>query len=404
MKILHTSDWHLGQEFYSYDRTEEHTTFLNQLKQIVADENPDVMVVSGDIYHNATPSNTTMKLFTDHLIQIQDECPSMKIIVAAGNHDSSARLEMTRNLWKKFNIEMIGRIEKEDNEINFDRHIINVNDSEGNTIGFVVAMPHVFPQSFPLVSEDTPREQRQQAFWQELNNRLNQANPDKLPVVMMAHMAITGCKIDGHDESRGGMDYISLDSITVDYDYMALGHIHCPQDIKSESKFARYCGTPIPVSFDEINDHSVSIVELASGAEPKVKTIKIDNPIPLRTIPKNAASYKDALNELAAIRDDEQMYVRLNIKFDDSVPRLIREQAIETLKDKQARFCTIKWERPETATSNSQQVLFATEEMLTKSPLEIAELHYKRVNGIEMSQDMTDKFNEVINIINNHES
>ena len=104
MKILHTSDWHLGQEFYSYDRTEEHTSFLNQLKQIVADENPDVMVVSGDIYHNATPSNTTMKLFTDHLIQIQDECPSMKIIVAAGNHDSSARLEMTRNLWKKFNI------------------------------------------------------------------------------------------------------------------------------------------------------------------------------------------------------------------------------------------------------------------------------------------------------------
>ena len=107
---------------------------------------------------------------------------------------------------------------------------------------------------------------------------------------------------------------------------------------------------------------------------------------------------------MAAIGDDEQMYVRLNIKFDDSVPRLIREQAIETLKDKQARFCTIKWERPETATSNSQQVLFATEEMLTKSPLEIAELHYKRVNGIEMSQDMTDKFNEVINIINNHES
>ena len=68
MKILHTSDWHLGQEFYSFDRTEEHTSFLNQLKQIVTDEHPDVMVVSGDIYHNASPSNATMKLFTDHLI------------------------------------------------------------------------------------------------------------------------------------------------------------------------------------------------------------------------------------------------------------------------------------------------------------------------------------------------
>lgn len=404
MKILHTSDWHLGQEFYSYDRTEEHTSFLNQLKQIVADEQPDVMALSGDIYHNASPSNTVMKFFTDHMLEIQAACPSMKIIATAGNHDSSSRLEITRNLWKKFNIEMIGRIEKEDNEINFDRHIIRVNNSDGKTIGFVVAMPHVFPQSFPLVNEDTPREQRQQAFWQELNSRLNQANPDKLPVVMMAHMAISGCNITGHDESRGGMDYTPIDSISVDYDYMALGHIHCPQNIKSENKYARYCGTPIPVSFDEDYEHSVSIVELASGAESKVKTIKIDNPIPLVTIPKNAASFKDVLEELVAISNDKQMYVRLNIKFDQDVPRLIREQAIEVLKDKQARFCTIKWERPQAAAGTSRQVQIATEEMLTKSPLDIAKLHYERVNGTEMGQDMIDKLNEVINNINNQES
>lgn len=404
MKILHTSDWHLGQEFYSYDRTEEHTSFLNQLKQIVADEQPDVMALSGDIYHNASPSNTVMKFFTDHMLEIQAACPSMKIIATAGNHDSSSRLEITRNLWKKFNIEMIGRIEKEDNEINFDRHIIKVNNSDGKTIGFVVAMPHVFPQSFPLVNEDTPREQRQQAFWQELNSRLNQANPDKLPVVMMAHMAISGCNITGHDESRGGMDYIDINAIPVDYDYMALGHIHCPQDIKSEGKSARYCGTPIPVSFDENYEHSVSIVEIASGAEPKIKTIKIDNPIPLVTIPKNAASFKDVLEELVAISNDKQMYVRLNIKFDQDVPRLIREQAIEVLKDKQARFCTIKWERPQAAAGTSRQVQIATEEMLTKSPLDIAKLHYERVNGTEMGQDMIDQLNEVINNINNQES
>ena len=98
------------------------------------------------------------------------------------------------------------------------------------------------------------------------------------------------------------------------------------------------------------------------------------------------------------------MYVRLNIKFDQDVPRLIREQAIEALKDKQARFCTIKWERPEAATSNSQQAHIATEEMLTKSPLDIAKLHYERINGSEMGQEMIDKLNEVINCINNLES
>lgn len=401
MKILHSSDWHLGQEFHSYDRTEEHTAFLNQLKQIVADEQPDAMIVSGDIYHNASPSNSVMKLFTDHMLEIQAACPSMKIIITAGNHDSSSRLEITRNVWKKLNVEMIGRIEKEDNDINFDRHIISINNN-GTPIGFVVAMPHIFPQSFPLVSEDIPREQRQQAFWQELNNRLNQANPDKLPVVMMAHMAISGSDISGHDESRGGMDYVDINSISVDYDYMALGHIHYPQNINGTR--ARYCGSPIPVSFDEDYEHSVSIVKINHGCEPQIKTIKIDNPIPIKTIPDVAANFDEVLKSLSKLDGDNKMYVRLHIKFDANVPKLIREQAIEALKDKQARFCTIKWERKQQASSTSISTNFTLDEVLTTSPLEIAKLHYNRINDIDMDQDMINKFNEILSLVNNHNS
>lgn len=402
MKILHTSDWHLGQELYSFDRTEEHIAFLEQIKDIIIEECPDAMLVSGDIFHNASPSNFVMKLFYDYLLTFKKACPTMKIVATAGNHDSCARLESTHNIMKEIGIDLIGHIDKQDNMIDFDRHIIPINDNAQNTIGYIVAMPHVYPQAFPLVNEDTSRGERQVAFLQALNSRLNEINISKHPVVMMAHMAISGSDITGHDLSRGGMDYIDISDIPVDFDYLALGHIHCPQNINGG--YARYCGTPIDVSFDENYEHSVSIVDIEANNKPIIRPIKINNPIPLVTIPKEAASFKDVLNKLADIDNDERMYIRLNIKYDDSVPRLVREQAIEVLKDKQARFCTIKWEREQTATRGNQQAQIATEEMLAKSPLEIAQIHFERIYNSKMGQDMIDKLNEVINIINSQKS
>ena len=117
MKILHTSDWHLGQELYCFDRTEEHLSFLSQIENIVKVEQPDALVVSGDIYHNSTPSNSVMRMFSDALLKIANVNPQMKIIITAGNHDSSSRLEITRNIWQRLNVEVIGGIEKVDGEV-----------------------------------------------------------------------------------------------------------------------------------------------------------------------------------------------------------------------------------------------------------------------------------------------
>ena len=119
MKILHTSDWHLGQELYCFDRTEEHLSFLSQIENIVKEEQPDALVVSGDIYHNSTPSNSVMRMFSDALLKIANVNPQMKIIITAGNHDSSSRLEITRNIWQRLNVEVIGGIEKVDGDYLF---------------------------------------------------------------------------------------------------------------------------------------------------------------------------------------------------------------------------------------------------------------------------------------------
>ena len=92
MKLINTNDWQLGHELFTYDRSEEQLSFLEQLREIVREEQPDALVVSGDVYHTSTPSNTTMRLFTNGLDQIRMACPTMQIVLTAVNHDSSSRL------------------------------------------------------------------------------------------------------------------------------------------------------------------------------------------------------------------------------------------------------------------------------------------------------------------------
>lgn len=402
MKIVHTSDWHLGQELYSYDRMEEHQAFLTQLKEIVADEQPDALVVCGDIYHNATPSNAVMRMFSDYMLEVSEVCRHMKIIVIAGNHDSSARLEVTRNLWQRVNVEVLGKVEKNDGEVDFNRHIITVNDKDGNAVGVVVAMPHIYPQAMPLVSEDTPREERQKAFWNALNEAVKQHNTVNVPVVMMAHMAISGSETTGHDLCRGGMDYIDINDIPVNYDYLALGHIHYAQNV--DGSRARYCGSPIPVSFDEDYEHSVTIVELNKGSEPMIRTIAIANPIPMKTIPSQAALENESLAELKKLNNQEKAYIRLNVKREGLMSTRLREEAFNIVNGTELRFCTIKWEQPETTEGVVKSKKYALEDIQQISSIDVAKQHYLNKMGSDMPNELLELLEQVVREVNTKES
>lgn len=378
MKIIHTSDWHLGQEFYSYDRTEEHEAFLQQLENIVAIEQPDALVISGDIYHNATPSNSVMKLFNDHLDEIRKACPSMQIIIIAGNHDSASRLEIFASAWRHLNVHVIGRIEKKpEGIINFKRHIIPIKDK-----GYIVAIPHVFPQNYPLLEENTPRDLRQFLFLKTMNQFVKEINTQHLPVVVAAHMAITGSEMKGHDLSRGGMDFTDIEKFGIDFDYLALGHIHCPQNIQNAK--ARYCGTPIPVSFDETYPHSVSIVTLTKDeTEPIIRTIPIHNPWPLHTFPKEALPFEDAIEVLSNLPSDEPMYIRLRVHLESIAPANALERAYAVVKNKKLRFCCFKWEKDDLG-KNTEHAWFDIEQMKQLNPVEIAELYHHDEFGEEL--------------------
>lgn len=394
MKILHTSDWHLGHSLYNYDRSREQLDFLQQLATIVGEEKPDVMVVSGDIYHYSTPSAATQKMYTEGMLNVHKACPEMAMVVTAGNHDSSSKLEIDSSLWQHFGVNVIGNIERDRENINLDKHIIEItNDKEGKK-GYVVAVPHIYPQNFPILDADTPREERPSYFFQTLLNRTAQRNPEGLPVVLMAHLSISGSDRSGHDEPVGGIEYVLLEDLGKGYDYLALGHIHCPQNIKGSHQRARYCGTPLPVSFDETYPHSVSIVELNGREEPLIRTVEIINPMPLVTLPRHPLPFEEALQQLEDYPADKQAYIRLNVWIENYQAPDCEERASNAVKDKACKYCYIKPNRDKQTLGDTDAPL-SLQEIQEKSPLDIARIYYRETEGEEMDEELCQMMNEV---------
>ena len=99
MKILHTSDWHLGHMLYGHDRTEEQQAMLNQMVEIVKEEQPDVFILAGDVYHTSDPRPAVQALFNKTIANLVRQCPEMTIVVTAGNHDSSTKHEIFKTPW-----------------------------------------------------------------------------------------------------------------------------------------------------------------------------------------------------------------------------------------------------------------------------------------------------------------
>ena len=402
MKILHTSDWHLGQVFHDYDRSEEQRDMLRQITDIVTTEQPDALVVSGDVFHTGSPSSTALEMYNEAILGMHEACPQMQIVVTAGNHDSAARLVVNNSLWEHFNVSVIGHVAKHKDENrtpDYEPHVIKVCDNNKNVLGYIAAIPHCYESNFPTENPELQRKERMTAYFEELNEYVKSVNTEGLPTVLMAHMAVTGCDFAGHD-MIGGMECKDADVLGSGYDYVALGHIHTPQNINER---VRYCGTPIPVNFGEKFEHSVSIVTLEKGEKPVVETKAIKNLIPLHDFPTQLPDadvkeeeldekhrplpFNEVLDKLREFDPDKRCYLRLIVKVDDTLSPLANAQIAEVVKGKKCRYCLIKpfiYKKDKDEAEAKRQVKLDVGSLKEKSPLDIAQMFFA-MKGLELT-------------------
>ncbi len=381
MKILHTSDWHLGHVLYNHDRTEEQQSMLEQIRSIVETHKPDLFLLCGDVYHTTQPSSSVQTMFAESILKIHQANPEMQIVITAGNHDSAIKHEIFRKPWQYLNVHAIGSI----NRNNIFDQIIEIPNK-----AFVIAIPYTYERNIP------------EEFYQSLLQEVEKRNTNNLPVIMSAHTTILGCDFSGHERADekvvGGIESISLENIGEGFDYLALGHIHKPQFIHNSEKKARYCGTPLPITFDETYQHSISLVEIDSHGEiPKVEIINIENPHPLVNLPNEGFQTWDKVKELLKeYPADQQDYIRLNIQVEDLLPATVKLEIENISREKQYKFCCVNIER--TNHSHEEIKSLSVEEFQAEAPIEIATKYAQQIGGV-FDEEMQGLFQEVLNII-----
>lgn len=392
MKILHSGDWHVGQTLDGYERSGEFRAFFARLKEVAQEEKPDVLVVAGDIYDNGMPSTAAQNLYTTALLDLHRACPGMEVVVIAGNHDSGARLEIARELWGAFGIHVVGGLRRgPDEKVDTDRHIIEIKDPEGRKKGYVVAVPYVHPLNFPDLTGDTPREERPQAFFQTLLDKVAERNADGLPVVLTAHLAVRGGDFSCHENAPnriGGEECIPAEVLGQGFDYVALGHIHKPQPIPGTEGRMRYSGSVLPLNFDETHTHSLTFVEIERhDAPPQVRLIPLPATIPVRTVPAEPVEFEEALRELRLFPADEEAYIRVHVKAKDFLPSNSAERAVQALNGKKARYCSIKMVS-EALSAPVDAPRFRVSEIRSTSPVEMAKIYYKNEYNSELEPEL----------------
>lgn len=382
MKILHTSDWHLGHTLYQYDRTAEQKAMLSQMVEIVKTEKPDVFLLCGDIYHVSQPSAAVQTMFSNALVEIHDANPDMPIVIIAGNHDSGTKHEIFRTPWQALKVHTIGCLEKD----NLEKHIIEIPGK-----GYVVAVPYVHERNIP------------EGYFQQLLDAVIERNEEGWPIVMTAHTTVKGCDYTGHEHGTelvvGGIDSFDVESLGEGYDYLALGHIHHEQFVHTGKHNVRYSGSPIPVSFDENYQHSVSIVEIGEhGDKPKVEKIEIENPHQLVTLPGyGMAKWEEAKELLRQFPDDTPAYIRLNVEIDDFLPVEANMEAEGLTENKQCRFCYINAKRKTVSPIASKAL--TVQEFQAENPIEIVKRYAEDI-GVTFNEEMDEIFTQTIQMLN----
>jgi len=282
MKLLHTSDWHLGRALYGRKRYDEYEAFLNWLAALIENEGIDVLLVAGDVFDNSTPSNHAQELYYRFLYRVA-AAPNCHVVVTAGNHDSPSFLNAPRELLKFLNIHVVGcASESPENEV----IVIAGPDDEPRLI--VCAIPYLRDRDIRTAEAGESVEDKERKIIEGIRTHyrlvydaaegLRTRLKKPVPIVAMGHLYTEGGQtIDGDGVRElyiGSLLHVGMDVFPECIDYLALGHLHIPQTVGG-SDFIRYSGSPLPIGFGEAaQEKSVVLVEFSDEA-PKVVNIPV---------------------------------------------------------------------------------------------------------------------------------
>ena len=307
MKILHTSDWHLGQSFFTKSRKEEHQGFIDWLLQQVATEQVDAVIIAGDIFDTGTPPSYAREMYNQFVVDMQQL--NCVLVVLGGNHDSVSTLNESKQILACLNTFVVAST-----GIAIDEQVFTIPDKLGQPGAILCAVPFIRARDVLQSAAGETGLQKRQALGDAikqhyhtlyhialLKQKEQKANGINIPIIATGHLTALGVS---QSESVRDIYIGTLDGFAADgfppADYIALGHIHKPQ-IVAKSEHIRYCGSPIPLSFDELGTQKqVMLVEFSGAQRTSLQPISIPIFQPMLVIKGDLAKIEKALQQLNA--------------------------------------------------------------------------------------------------------
>lgn len=302
MRILHTSDWHVGKRLGQHDLDKEQQDFFNHLFRVVEDSSIDAVLVAGDIYDRATPSLEAVELLNNVLTELSSKT---KVIITSGNHDGAIRLGFAGQLLEKANVYFRTNIQ------DMTRPIVLENESRKL---LVYGVPYLDPflSSGKLFQEPDDISKAKRSHDLVLGKALSIIKDHKKTIkhdfsIVMSHAWFTGADPEGSeiDITVGGIGYASTKHLD-GFDYAALGHIHRPKIVEEH---IRYSGSALPYSFGEDESPKRTYIVDFSGKTPKYEGVRNENSPRLREL---SASLDD-LMQSPKYKEFEDCYLKINL-------------------------------------------------------------------------------------------
>jgi len=315
MKILHTSDWHLGQYFMMKTREKEHQQFLSWLIETVNDQKVDAVIVAGDIFDSASPASYARKLYADFVVQLQQSYCSQLVIVS-GNHDSVAVLNESKSLLNALNVAVLAGLSEDLND-----HIIEIGNSKGEK-GLVCALPFLRATDVMSGEHGLSAKQKQMNLQQGIAQtyediyqlaKQKQTEQDQL-VMATGHLTAVGCSVtESVRDIYIGTLTAFPSTLFPAFDYIALGHLHRSQMVQKNNT-VRYSGSPIPLSFDESKHQKQVVIIEADGEELTVNEYPIPCFQPLMVITGDLKQVSEQLTALVNESKDDEIWAEVKLK------------------------------------------------------------------------------------------
>lgn len=414
MRFIHTSDWHLGQNFYGKNRAAEHQAFFDWLINTIQTEQVELLIVAGDIFDTAAPPSYARTILNKLVIQLnQLDC---QLLLLGGNHDSVAVLNENKNLYQALNTSLISQAANEQDPELYQQQVQLISDRSGQASAIVVAVPYLRPRDL-FTSETSgsaepnskctePTQNRLLPAIQNHYQQLYQIALDKqqqvaattnktIPIIGTAHLTIVNAKVTDsvRDIYIGSLEAVPVEALP-EFDYLAMGHIHQPQVIANKQHI-RYSGSPIAMSFDEASqqksvvlvDTSVSADSLNKQHSLQITTLDIPSSQVMQQIKGDISLVEQQLIELAKL--EQNIWLDIEISSDEYHSDL-QQKLLSLTAESQLEILRVRRSKKVVQQKLSEKSVSLDE----LTPLDVFK---QRMENLELTQEQVSNLTQLFN-------